>query len=144
MMSPRWQHSSFLTSLSLIRRAAKSYSRTRHSWESPRTQGWGWSALHRRDRDRLPQKGKRSSGMLVTLLFPWAPSTRQRGPPHSQACGFSGGKKTQGGPAAPASIAGHFIEAPLWLGSSGVAGESVGLSRWEWDWDGKRGGPRHH
>ena len=42
MTSPTWQHRSFLTSLP-ITRTINIYSWTRHHWENPRTQGWGWS-----------------------------------------------------------------------------------------------------
>lgn len=36
MMSPRWQHKLFLTSLSLTRRTTNNYLRTRHHRENPR------------------------------------------------------------------------------------------------------------
>lgn len=85
--SPRWRNWSFLTSQEeqLIRRTTDNYSRTRHQWENPRTQG-SEAPLHHRAQDRLPKKGKRSSCSWLHCPFSravqrhmerslWAPSS---------------------------------------------------------------------
>lgn len=70
-MSLWWQHRSFLPLLTLPRRTTNNYSWSRHHYENPRTQGWGWAPLHHRHQE-TSLEGKRSGYTLITLPIPQA------------------------------------------------------------------------
>lgn len=134
-MSLRWWYRLFRTSLPLTGRT-NNYSRTSHQWENSRV--WSTHRYHR-NQDRLHEKNKRSSCTLTTLPLSQASAAphREVSPePLVPSVGKRAGETTNPDP----SIAGCLKESLLRSHTTGIAGESSGLSHWESDCDEEGGG----
>ena len=132
MMPPRWQHRSFVTSLPLTR-TTSNYSRTRHHWENPRTQGEAEAPLHHTDQDRRISRVKAAAAKCWphcrTAPPPGQHSTTWRGVLWASSSP-SGKKRVQGGQQAPSpSIVGRSVGGPTLTCPTRTSGDLQGSTR---------------
>lgn len=124
-----------IPSVTALTKTANDYSRTRHYWENPRMQGWGWRSSGTTETNcyirsirgggRLPVDHTWSSPRLVQQHMERPPLSLQFFQWEKRTWGWGWGWGRGG---KPATLSVYGNKHLLWNHTPGTAGESVGLN----------------